>query len=562
MSQPYVILPSPGSDQVDEWIKLGVTAHASGNLPQAQIHYGQALRLDPNNVIATQNLGVLFAQSNLMIEALMAIERAILFDPSKALCHMNRALMCLSCDRIEDALASARKAIEMEASAQTRLTLAMIYSTAGSPELAIPLYDQVLAEFPTHPIAGPNVCFAQTLTTATPKELLEKRSQWHTNFGYKGDVLRHSNYKDMDRPIRIGYVSGDFKTHSAAMIFKPAVVKASQFLHTFLYSTLDVSDQDANTKAFKYFAGDRWRDISKMSDEQADALIRQDGIDILVDLAGHTNGGRLSLFTRRPAPLQVTAWGFAHGTGCPEIQYFFADPVAIPEAEREWYAEKIIDLPCIVSYAPPQYDLKTTSQLPYWRNDFITFGTYARYEKMNDQCLRMFADILQRVPGSKLQFKDHGCRRPFAIERCRRVMSDIDPNRLLFSIATNHQEHMLSYQQADLILDPYPHSGGVVCLEQLYMGVPMVTRYGTQASGRTSSSVLTAMKREAWIAHSHEEYVEIAVKMTDHPRQLADIRKCLHDEFMASPVIVGYADKVEEVYREMWRKYCAQASSY
>ncbi len=556
MSMPYVILPSLGSDQVDEWIKLGVTAHAAGNLPQAQVHYGQALRLDPNNVIATQNLAVLYAQSNLMTEAYLTAERATLFDPKHAIAHMNMAYISLQCDQIEDALIAAKTAYELEAAVHTRLAMAMIFATAGMPELSVPLYEQILAEVPTHPVAGPNICFVQTLMPCTPKELNEKRRQWHQHFGYKGVKAPHENTKDPGRPLRIGYVGGDFKTHSAAMIFRPVVTHESDMIQSYLYSTLPVQDTDQATASFKAFAGHRWRDISSLTDEQADQLIRQDKIDILVDLAGHTNGGRLTLFTRKPAPIQATGWGFAHGTGCSEIDYFFADQVAIPESEREAYVEQIIDLPCIVSYSPPNYGLKTSSQLPYWRNDYITFGTYARYEKMNNECLRMFADILRRVPTSKLEFKDHGCRRPYSIKRIRAEMSDIDPARLLFSVATSHAEHLQTYQQADLILDPYPHSGGVVCLEQMYMGVPMVTRYGTQAAGRTSSSVLTSMKREEWIAHSHDDYVELAVSMAGQPRRLADIRKTLSQEFLSSPVVVGYGARVEAAYRWMWQKWC------
>lgn len=555
--QPYVILPPTGSDPADEWIKLGVTAHSQGNLPQAQAHYNQALRIDPCNVIASQNLAIVFAQSNLMSEALMAIERAALFDASNAFVHMNWALMALQIDQVDVALEMAKKGMELQANNQTRLALAMTYATAGMPELALPIYEAMLVDEPSNAVAGANSCFIQTLMPCTPKELREKREVWYQGNRYKGTIPPHENDKNPTRPIRIGYVSGDFKMHSASMIFQNSVLRQSDGLVTYLYSTLPVDDQnDYMTKQFKGFAGDRWRDVVGKSDDDVVQMIRQDKIDILVDLAGHTNGGRLTIFTRKPAPIQVTAWGFAHGTGCPEIDYFFADPVAIPEEERVHYAEKIYDLPCIVSYTPPPYGIKGVSKLPYWQNDFITFGTYARYEKMNDDCLRMFAEILRQVPESRLQFKDHGCRRPYSIKRVRRIMSDIDPKRLLFSIATNHQEHMQTYQQADLILDPFPHSGGVVCLEQLYMGVPMVTRYGTQAAGRTSSSVLTAMGRSEWIAKSHEEYVQKGVRMANDVKSLALVRKTLQEEFLKSPVVKGYPEMVERAYRDIWQRWC------
>jgi predicted O-linked N-acetylglucosamine transferase (SPINDLY family) len=208
----------------------------------------------------------------------------------------------------------------------------------------------------------------------------------------------------------------------------------------------------------------------------------------------------------------------------------------------------------VVTYDPPKYDVKATSQLPYFVNGYFTFGSYARYEKFSDECLETWREILLAVPESKLQLKDCAYRRPYSVKRVLRILKDIDPKRVLFSIATSHQDHMLSYQQADIILDPFPHSGGVVGLEQLYMGVPIVTRYGTQASGRTTSSVLTAMGRTGWIAKTPAEYVDIAVGLTKDVRALADVRKVLRSELMESPVVKGYPQAIEAAYLSMWEQ--------
>jgi predicted O-linked N-acetylglucosamine transferase (SPINDLY family) len=538
-------------------MKLGVEAHGSGNLPKAQGHYNQALRLDPRHALATQNLAIVFAQSNLLNEALVTIERASMMDGVHGVIKMNWALMALESEQLDLALTVAQQGVDIAPNAQTRMALAMALTTAGMPERAIPLYAEILKEDPKHPSAGPNVCFIQTLTTATPKDLLAQRRLWHAANAYTGTIALHANDRTLTRPLRVGYVGGDFKTHSAAMIFGAVLQHHSAAIVPYFYSTLPVNaEQDMSTKAFQAVAGDRWRDLVPLTDEQADALIRKDQIDLLVDLAGHTNGGRLTLFTRKPAPVQVTAWGFAHGTGCPEIDYFLADPIAIPQAERADYAEQILDLPCIVSYAPPLYDVKHTSQLPFHKNGYLTFGTYARYEKMSETCLRTFADILRRVPESRLEFKDHGCRRPSSIRRIQALMPDLAKERLLFSIATSHQEHLQAYQQADLVLDPFPHGGGVVSLEQLYMGVPMVTLYGTQPSGRTASSVLTVMGKTDWIAKTTEEYIEKAVALVSDIPALGKIRKTLSAEFLASPVCTGYPQAVEAAYRTIWETWC------
>ena len=570
--QPYVICPSQGSDQEDEWIRLGVEAQLANKLADAQKHYQQALRLNPRNAIATQNLAIVFAQSNLLNEALLTIERATLFDTTHGVMLVNQAFMCLEADRIDEALAAANKAVaiyplnghvmsdvEKQGYLKSRLALAMISSTAGLPQQAKDTYAAMLKVDPQDAVASPNSCFVQTLLADTPAHLRESRNAWYTSYGYHGERAPHHNDKSLTRPLRVGYVGGDFKTHSASMIFGSVVRfhDPAQVI-PYLYTSLPMdAATDGRSKLFLAAAGDRLRDITTMQSEDADKLIRQDQIDILVDLAGHTNGGRLVLFTRKPAPIQVTAWGFAHGTGIPEIDYFLADPITVPQEERQYYAEQIYDVPCTVSYdEPKEYGLKGTSVLPAYANDHFTFGCSARYEKLSDACLTTFAEILRRVPESRLQFKDHAFRRPYSIRRVLSFMEGIAPDRLLFSISSSHPDHMLAYQQADLCLDPFPHGGGVVALEQLYMGVPLLTLYGTQPSGRTAASVLTAMGRTDWIAKSPEEYIEKAVAMTQDLKALAAARKVLRNQFLASPVVTGYREAVEAAYRAMWVRYC------
>lgn len=558
MPQPHILIPPTGASQADEWVKLGIEAQVAGKFADADRHYRHALRIQPRHPIATQNFAVLYAQQGQHAEAMLTIERASLMDGTAGLIYYNWALMALEAEQLDTALKAARKGVEVEPSVNTRLALAMVCTGAGRPDEAIPQYQAILKEQPEHPVAGPNSCFVQTLTDATPEQLKAQRAHWYAKHGYKGEKKPHTNDKTIDRPLRVGYLSGDFKRHSAGFIFGSVLFHhdTSQF-HPYLYSTLPVSaTDDPVTKRFQE-AG-QWRDVQSMNDEQLEAKIREDNIDILVDLSGHTNGGRLALFTRKPAPIQVTAWGFAHGTGCPEIDYFLADPIAVPDAERQWYTEKVLDLPCIVGYAPPEdYKLEGTSPLPAFQNDFITFGCYGRYEKLSDEFIKVCGEILKRIPTAKMTFKDHAFRRPYSIRRVQQAMPHVAEDRLLFGIGTTHPEHLHAYQQCDLILDPFPHTGGVVCLEQLYMGVPMVTRYGTQAAGRTASSVLTAMGHADWMAKSSDEYIEKAVTMAQDWFMLNRYRKTLRTELLESPVVQGYRQSVETLYREMWRSWCS-----
>ena len=560
---PYMIVPPTGADQSDEWVKLGVKAQTSNQLAEAQSHLENALRIRPNNHIATMNLAICHAQASRINEALLTVERACTLNPKHAFTWMNRAIMCMEADRIDEALECAELSVSLEENEHTLLPLAMLYPLAGMPERSIPLYEKILKLVPKHFHAAPNLCFTQTLSPVGPEALAASRKTWYELYKYRGVKQAHRVDADPARKLRIGYLSGDFKTHSAAMIFGNVLAEHDlEKFEVFLYSTLLVeADKDLKTKFFMDLAKDHFRPVFDKTPDELEAIIRGDQIDILVDLAGHTHGGRLETFTRKAAPIQVTAWGFAHGTGVPEIDYFFADPVSVPEDERSHFVEKIWDLPSIITYQAP-HEYKTTpdgsSPLPFYFNEHVTFGVFSRYEKLSDFALSTFYEILKQVPTSKIYFKDHGFRRPYSIKRVLALMKDIDPERFLFGISTSHYDHMLTYQKADIGLDMFPHGGGVVSMEQLYMGLPLVTLYGTQPAGRSAASVLTAMGNTELIAKTADEYIKIAVDLAADPLRMVRYRKTLRNRLLESPAVKDYTRNVEAAYTQMFEKLIAK----
>lgn len=576
--QPFSLLPAPGSDQTDEWIKLGTEAQLQGNFPKAETFYRSALRISPNNTIAIHNLAILQACTANLNDALLSMEKAVLFDDKEPVMYANQALICLESDRIDEGVDAATKAMTLAIDfpvpstdpnadqlktagyVNARLAYAMVSASAGHPEQGYLPYMQMLKVDPKHPAAGPNSCFVTSLMPIGPKDLIEPRKQWYLTNRVQRPRWPHKNDRNPDRILRIGYVGGDFKSHSAAMMFSNVILNHDRSeVEVFLYSSLPTDPEKDDMSAWFRKASATWREISGKSDDDVEAMIEEDAIDILVDLAGHTNGGRLGVFCRKPAPIQVTAWGFAHGTGIPEIDVFFADPVAVPQEERQYFAERIYDLPCIVTYRPPtDYQIKPSSSAPYYQNDYITFGTFTRFEKLSDECLAAYREILLRVPDSKMLFKDHAYKRPYSIRRVLAAMKDIDPKRLMFAGSSSHPEHLLAYQTVDILLDTWPHGCGVVTLESLYSGVPILTRYGTQPSGRTAASVLTSIGRKDWIAKDDEHFVENVVAWANRPHELAKARKTLREEFVSSPVVFGYCSAVEKAYRTLWKEWCGK----
>jgi protein O-GlcNAc transferase len=552
----YRLLPRIGSSMAEEWLDIGLNHHTANRFAEAEQAYLKGLRVEPNCGPIIANLGIMAAQQGNVLMAIQRLERSLLFDDKNATTWHNLALALLDAERAPEARIAVEKSLALVESADAYCAQGMILTSCGFAAEAAEAYDKALAKTPDHGLASYNALFVRTLKNTTPADNYTARKRWHEAHVWKGVKKPHANEKSPDRPLRVGYVGGDFKMHSASFIFGAVILHHNRtIIEPYCYMTLPSNPEaDATTKNF--MEKTIWRDISAKTDDEAENLIREDKIDILVDLSGHTGGNRLPLFTRKVAPVQCHAWGFAHGTGCPEIDWFLADPYSIPEEEREYFAEGIWDVPSIVGYAPPEYGQSGVSQAPCSRDGVFTFGVFGRFEKMSPQSLEAWHKIMLRSPGSRIMFKDSMMQRPYVITRIREVMHDIDPKRILFMQSTSHPDHMLAYQGVDLVLDTFPHTGGVTALEILYMGVPVVTLYNGQVGGRTTSVALRAIGRQNWIAKSIDDYVNKAVKLAEGRNELAKARLTLREELLESPLCAGYVGAVEEAYRKMWLKYC------
>ena len=561
MGQPYILISATDDSELStEWVRLAIESHANLKYVDAERQLRHALRLCPQCIPALNNIAVAYACGNDLNNALLAIERAVLISSPnpRDLGYMqaNLAMIATEAGCHGVAIEAAKKAQSLSVEVPVKLAVALAFAAAGKPETAVGVYNELLATDPKHFPSGMNVCFAHTLSDWGPERLTSQQKHYYEANKYAGEKKSHHTVSLNCKPIRVGYVSGDYKRHSAQFIFGGVLMKHTPRVEAYFYSTLAVDPKvDAITKRYMDIAGDRWRDIAALDDVAAEELIRKDKIDVLVDLSAHSGGGRLPLFSRKPAPIQVHAWGFAHGSGLKEMDYFFADPVAIPEAERGCYAEKIYDLPCIVSFQPAEdCSVKGVSRAPSNVNDdgLFTFGCFCRWEKLSDACLEAINAVMLGVPDSRIIFKDDAFRRPYCVRRVLEAMKGVGRERVLFQIGTSHMDHLLSFQMCDLMLDPFPHSGGVVALEQLWCGVPLVTLYGKQAAGRTASSVLTAMGRDGWVTRTEEEYADRAVELANHRRgELAAARRTLRLELLDSPVVNGYVTAVEKAYEQM-----------
>jgi predicted O-linked N-acetylglucosamine transferase (SPINDLY family) len=304
-----------------------------------------------------------------------------------------------------------------------------------------------------------------------------------------------------------------------------------------------------------------WRAIAGMSDEAVAELIRADEIDILVDLSGHSGGNRLLVFARKPAPIQITAWGYIGGTGMKAMDVFFADEVVVPPEERALYAEEVRYLPSVVCYYPFE-PFPPVNALPALMGRGLTFGSFNRLAKITEASFRVWAEVLLAVPHSRMVLKTPELDQLSEQERIRDrfVAYGVAPERVVLLGRTSWAEHVAAFNQVDIGLDPFPHGGGVTALEGLMMGVPVVTLKWPTIPGRLSAAILTPLGLTDWIADSPEAYVRIAVEKSRDLMALSVLRKQLRGRMTSS--LIGdpkaYARAVESEYRLLWQEWCAR----
>ena len=301
---------------------------------------------------------------------------------------------------------------------------------------------------------------------------------------------------------------------------------------------------------------DHWIPTGGMSDSQLAEQIRQDGIDILVDLAGHTQGNRLLAFARKPAPVSVTTLGFGCTTGLSAIDWFLTDAVAAPEGCEHLFSEKPWRTSQCAVYRPAE-SMGVEGDLPAAACGYVTFGTLTRGIRINYRTIAAWAEILRRMPGSRLRIDSSGMKN----KDLRASLLDqftthgISERRLELGF---HSPPWDILRSIDITLDCFPHNSGTTLYESLYMGVPVVTLGARPSVGRLGSSIVSSLGYASWIATSEVEYVDKAVALASDVPGLRALRSRLRGQMQRSPLMdeSGYARRVEAAYRGMWREWC------
>jgi predicted O-linked N-acetylglucosamine transferase (SPINDLY family) len=363
--------------------------------------------------------------------------------------------------------------------------------------------------------------------------------------------------------LRIGYVSPDFRNHSVAYFIEPVIREHSPdnfdvicYSHSFV--------QDHVTESIKQSAGD-WRDITRASDDVAYKLIREDGIDILIDLAGHTGNNRLPLFARKPAPVQISWIGYPATTGLSAIDYKIVDEYTDPSGiTDQFYTERLLRLPDTFLCYLPDASIPAVGSLPALSSGYITFGSFNHFSKISPMVFSMWQDILRKIPTARLVIKTRSLSDPTVRDSVMKTFRNegIAEERLeLLSWSPSRREHLDLYNRIDIALDTFPYHGTTTTCEALSMGVPVVTLAGDTHCSRVGVSLLSNVGLPELIAYTPESYIEKAVTLANDLEKLQSLRVTLRDKMTLSPLSDAkrFTANLEKCYREIWKQWCKTA---
>lgn len=542
--------------------------HRAGHLAKAEAGYRQVLASDPVHPHALHMLGLLEYQLGRHHAALPLIVEAIRNQPEGGM-YYNLGLVLRALGQLQAALESFDKAIEeLPCLADAHAGRAVTLLDIGFPDKAVESYREAIRLGPDLPdFHSGYLLAAQYLNGYSPAELRRDHARYAGRFEAPllAKRFRHPPARPLSRPLKLGFVSGDLRTHPVGLLLHGVLARLPRGkfeLH--LYSSHSPSAGDRITEALRMLG--RWTSIEALPDEAAARRIHADGIDILVDLSGHTGHNRLPVFAFKPAPIQVSWLGYTATTGLSSIDWLICDEVSVPDVEAETCSERLWRIPgSRLCFTPPEVEVPVTDP-PLLREGRPTFGCFNNLAKLNDTVIALWARLLAESSGARLYMKSrqfqHSMSRDALFARFERW--GVARERIEVEAFTPRDDGYLSaYGRVDIALDPFPFTGGATTLDALWMGVPVVTLSGHSMVSRQGESVLRAIGVEEWIARDGDDYLHIARSLAADPARLAAIRQSLRARLIGSIVgdVAQYARALEEAFEGMWARHLADVPS-
>lgn len=583
---------------------MGIACFSLGQFPEAVRCFEQAIALDRRNPGAHANLGNCLLHGGDIAGALRCYRHAIAADAgylqaylsladvlvkrrdhkqavkvyskglrhasdrpggqsATVLLHHRLGLSLRELGRTDDAIAQYRRAIEIQPD------FALAHNSLGGARLARNELEEASSCFREALRLEPgwSRVHSNILMTMNYQAGLTQAEIYAESLNFDAghcrallDARSPSNNRNKKRVLRIGYVSPDFRDHSVAHFIRKLIPRHNRKAFSIVcYS--DVEIPDTVTAHFQSSA-DLWRPTVTMTDEQLADQVRCDGIDILVDLAGHTSNNRLLVFARRPAPVQVSWLGYPNTTGMQAMDYRLTDAIADPPEEAgRWHTEELVRLPGGFLCFQGDDVAATVEPPPCLKQGRVTFGSFNMIRKITPEVMQTWSRIMHAVPGSRLMIKSHALQDRGTRSRFLAGMRAHGVRRrrltLLNSVASRH-DHLRQYSAVDIGLDPFPYNGTTTTLEALWMGVPVISLHGDRHAGRVGASILHRLGLEELVGDTTDDYVDIATRLASDVQRLRSLREELRDRLRQSTLmdVRKFTAVLESSYRKMWEAWC------
>lgn len=577
---PTISVPTDRDLELLNRVDEGMRLQEQGDFWGAEQIYKQVLAERPGHPRATAMLGVVAYMQGDMDKSMELMADAASRDISDPVLHGNRAAVLQEMGRHEDAYDAYRMAVEAWPG------YAIGYSNASLGMLETFRQDQAVYAItraceldPEHYPYTYQKVFTLDLCASTTLEAAHEIRRL-INDRYILPLLNlprepYTNPLTSDRKIRIGYVSSDFHQHSAVHAISSQILFYDRDrFEVICYAS--VTHPDSITEKLQA-AATSWVDVVGWTEEKIAEKIREDQIDILVDLSLYSRGNHLLAFARHPAPVQITAWGYATHSALDCFEYVFSDSVVSPRNYPWKTHEQVYRLPALMSWLPAsqlmgdEYDNIDTGHMVSAFERPFTFGVFNRPQKITIPSIKTWCEILRRAPASRLIVKnqlmeyDQVRNRLISIFESERVYRNEDGSeRVLFASKSIHGNHLSAHWAIDVMLDSWPQTGGISTFESIWMGVPVLTYAGSQMPARISATILSHLGLNDWITTSPEAYIDKAVQLaTSDPMDLVPLRSQLRGRLLNSIMCKGeeYTKTVEEAYTAIWKGYLEKAKT-
>lgn len=553
---------SKSNENGDVYYHLGVSQRMMGNLHKAKDYFEKAVNIDNTHQVAYNDLGLLYLEFGQFDNAEENFRKVIELNPGASGTYSNLAMIYKNSGKINKSIQYLEKSLRITPNvAQTYNNLGNVLSLACRQNESLRAYAKSLKLAPDDLLSYQNYLMSMHYPSeVTKEEIFHQHRKFGKQYTVKKLNTQFDNLVMPERRLRVGYVSPDFRGHAVGFFMK-AVVKGHNRMNVLPYLYYNNPTADETTNLFVDMVPSSWRDISSLTKQQVIELIKEDRIDILVDLGGHTSKNRLEIFTDKIAPIQMTYLGYPDTTGLNSIDYRITDKYADPEEAGLYHTEKLLYLPSsFLCYTPP--DSIPQVHIREQNSDTIVFGSFNNSSKLSKATIELWAELLSQSEKYKLVLKSLAFRDNEIAESVKAFFyqKGIQPYQIsILKFTATIDEHLSLYNMVDIALDTYPYNGTTTTMEALLMGCPVVTLVGDRHSARVGASILNNIGHPELIARDSKEYIDICLYLAKDKEKRRDYKRSLRNTFLDSKLTdkKAFIVDLESEYRNVWRKWCS-----